>query len=208
MEEIIEALDKRMKSESRAFAGWSEYYNAVLEDYRELVSKYPFSRITFPPTLPPSQAIIRVIAASKELIEAVNGVEEDFCGKYTKELYVVVPYDYRNAGCNVYGGKWINRRKLKSEDQHFYSNQSPPNAKDAGPLLCVGTPEAFPLMSNVILENVRTAGNMLIAYEKIMRGESDTLELKAYEHGDLGRNHFKKDLRRKRIGGKTNGKKA
>lgn len=189
----------------RAFAGWSEYYNAVLEDYRELVSIYPFSRITFPPTLAPSQAIIRVIAASKELIEAVNGVEDDFHGKHTKELYIRVPWDYRKKGCLVYGGKWIDSRKLKSRDMHFYPNQLPPNAKDTGPLLCVGTPESFPLMSNVILENVRTAENMLIAYEKLMRGEAQTLELKAYEHGDIGRNHYIKDLRRKRIGGKKNG---
>ena len=208
MEDRIATLKEKTELKIRAFADWSKYYYAVFEDYRELVSIYPFSRITFPPTIAPPSAIISVIAVSKELIDAVNGVKEDFLGEFTKELYVVVPYDYRSAGCKVYGGKWINRRKLKNEDQHFYPKRSPENAKDVGPLLCVGTPESFPLMKNVILENVRTAENMLIAYEKLMRGDARTLELKAYEHGYIGRNHYKEDLRRKRLGGKKHGKKA
>ena len=56
--------------------------------------------------------------------------------------------------------------------------------------LCVGLPESFPLMKNVILENVKTAENMLIAYERVMTGVSNTLELIAYSHGEHGSKEF------------------
>jgi hypothetical protein len=58
------------------------------------------------------------------------------------------------------------------------------------------TPESFPLMKNVILENIRTAENMLIAYERVMAGESETLDLIAYSHGDKGREQFKKNRKK------------
>ena len=97
---------------------------------------------------------------------------------------------YREKGCDVYGGKWIDLRKLKDEDYHFHYQDGQPFQTRYGYRLCVGTPESFPLMRNVILESVRTAENMLIAYERIMIGESNHLEVIAYGHGDVGRVQF------------------
>ena len=166
---------------------WAKYYKAILSDYRELKERYPFSYLSIFPTIKPEPAVIRVVAANKDLIEMSSAVEPDFTGDYSRELRIVVPVDYRERGCKVYGAKWVDLEIFDDEDIHFYcQEQLPPYGYE----LCVGTPESFPLMRNVILETVKTAENMLIAYERVMTGDSDQLQLLAYAHGDKGRKQF------------------
>lgn len=86
----------------------------------------------------------------------------------------------------MYGGKWVDFKSIPHKDLHFYSDKM-----KTGYRMCVGTPESFSLMNNVILENVRTAENMLIAYECYMNGDSKNLNLIAYNHGEIGRKQFK-----------------
>lgn len=166
---------------------WDMYYKSVLSDYRELKECYPFCCLSIFPTIKPEPAVIRVVAANKDLIEMTSAVESDFTGDYSRELRIVVPVDYRERGCKVYGAKWVDSEILDDEDIHFYCQEQ---LLLYGYELCVGTPESFPLMRNVILENVKTAENMLIAYERVMTGDSDRLQLLAYAHDDKGRKQF------------------
>lgn len=169
---------------------WAKYYKAVLSDYRELKERYPFSYLSIFPTIKPEPAVIRVVAANKDLIEMTSAVEPDFTGDYSRELRIVVPVDYREKGCKVYGAKWVDPEIFDDEEIHFYCREQ---LLHHGYELCVGTPESFPLMKNVILENVKTAENMLIAYERVMTGDSDRLQLLAYAHDYKGRKQFMKN---------------
>ena len=168
---------------------WSYYYSKVIRDYRELKAEYPYSQLTIPPTLAPSLASLRVVAANIELIQRVNANEKDFTRNYSRELYVIIPMDYVEKGCKVY---WA-IKKIRNRDKHFYKNEK---YDLFGYELCVGTPDSFPLMPNVILENIRTAERMLIAYELVMTGVTNHLKLIAYSHGDSGRRQFINDLTR------------
>lgn len=167
----------------------AEFHKSVRRDYEEMRDEYPFSHLSLPPSVPPC-ARIQVIAASASLIGEVRGVREDFLGAYSKKLVVKVPIDYRSIGCEVYGASWVRLTDLAREDRHFHDSCQ--LTKD-GFRLCVGVPESFPLMDNVLLECVKTADNMLVAYERVMRGETSKLELIAYSHGLAGIREFRKD---------------
>ena len=173
-----------------------KYFRDVQNDFEELKVAYPFSTLTFPLSCSPECALIRVVAVNKILVDAVNGVEMDFLGEYSKELYLKVPVDYKEQGCYVYGARWLDIKKLNFQDIHLIHEKNIMENNIWGYKLCVGTPESFVLMQNVILENVRTAEHMLIGYERIMRGETKSLEIIAYAHGDAGRKQFKKNKHR------------
>ena len=166
---------------------WKQYYQNVLVDYRELKEHYPYCYLTILPTAEPVIATIKVVAANKELIEITGAVESDFLGEYSRELHIRIPTDYKKTGCKVYGAGWVDLDRFDDRDRHFYNYA---HRDPRGYELCVGLPESVPLMKNVILENVRTAENMLIAYERVMVGVSDKLELIAYAHGDEGKKQF------------------
>ena len=173
---------------------YRQYRSHLLRDFHALIVQYPFSTITFLPTVNPSPAILKVIAVHKELIDEVMGASSDFTGIYSKELFIVVPFDYHKNGCDLYGASWVDLNRLEIKDWHFlYECRKTKH----GFKLCVGVPESFHLMNNVLLENVKTAENMLIAYERIMRGETSVLEdLKTYSHGKAGRSEFINDKKR------------
>ena len=56
--------------------------------------------------------------------------------------------------------------------------------------------ESFIYMQNVIIENVRTAENMLIAYEQFQKGFAEIVKLKAYSHGEKGKDEYRRDRKR------------
>ncbi|MEG0835763.1 MAG: hypothetical protein RR413_10005 [Christensenellaceae bacterium] len=172
---------------------WIGYYKKVKHDFEELRKRYPFSELILPPTVKPSQAKIISIAVEKRLVEAINGRQNDFLGTYSKQIYLEIPFDYAQRGCIVYGGKWIDVSNLKPRDIHLYGNKKLLINNPYGYELCVGTPESCSHMRNVILEAVRTADNLLVAYERVQTGESSDLILHAYSHGVAGRNEFVKD---------------
>lgn len=174
---------------------WNLYFQNVLSDFKELKDFYPFSFLTILPTAVPTLAQVRVVAANKDLINLARAVETDFLGEFTRELHIVIPIDYRESGCKVYGAKWVDITKLEYKDIHFYQDS---RLGDYGYELCVGTPESFPKIKNVILENIRTAEYMLIAYERIMTGSSNKLDLFAYAHGETGRKQYNKNSYRMR----------
>lgn len=169
---------------------WNSYYRDVIADFYGVKQYYPLSFLVIRPVVLPELAQIQVVAANRDLIDATKAVKTDFLGDYSRELRIVIPLEYREIGCEVYGLKWVDTTKLRYEDIHFYMDKRLGNY---GYKLCVGTPESFPKMKNVILENIRTAENMMIAYEKIMTGTSSKLELIAYDHGDAGRKQYNKN---------------
>ena len=183
MEDFVLALDEKI----------TLYYENVRHDFAEMILYYPFSSLYIPPTARPSKASVRVVAVHKDLIEDTGAVEADFLGEYSKELYVIIPFDYKTKGCKVYGAKWLDRNRLKDRDIHFYMGEY---QKDYGYEFCLGVPDSFRNMRNVLLENIKTADMMLIAYKDVMSGKTKKLELKAYAHGALGEKEYLHDRKR------------
>lgn len=175
---------------------WLKYYEHVKRDFIELKENYPFSHITILPTAKPSNVLITVIAVCKHLIDAVQGYPEDFTNEYSKKLLLKIPYDYKTIGCEVYGGRWVDTKLFHNKDVHFFHVGEKLVRTEHGLKMCVGVPASFPNMKNVILESVRTAENMLVAYERVQTGASKELCLNAYSHGDLGIEEYKKDRKR------------
>ena len=167
------------------------YYKAVMSDVRELKELYPFTKMILLPTKSVSQIELDITAVRAEIIGQTGAIEADFLGEFSRRLHLVVPYDYRKNGCLVYGGCWIDRQTIPVKDQHFNGV-----AKDGSLLFCVGVPGSFAQLKNVILENVKTADNMLTAYEKYQCGRSKSLELISYTHGERGINEYKREKKR------------
>ena len=133
------------------------------------------------------------MAAEKELIDQTGATENDFLGEYSRELWIRIPVKYKKDGCAVFGGKWINKEKIPQGQQHFYNND--PNK---GYRFCVGVPDSFKTMSNVILENVRTADHILTAYADYISGRTKTIVLSQYSHGDKGINEYRRQKRKEK----------
>ena len=168
-----------------------KYYVSVNKDYLELKEEYPFSSLIIPPSEKPEIATVKVIAASKTIIRQTNAHEEDFKGEYSRELFIEVPFDYTEKGCKVYGAGWVDMSILDETEKHFDSEMIP----GRGFLLCVGVPESFMSMKNVLLECVKTADMMLSAYQDRMLGQANQLELNAYSHGETGISEYQQSRR-------------
>lgn len=171
---------------------WQDYCRSVVRDFRELQRLYPFSSLRMPLSTR-KIATIRVVAVDVLLVDRLMATEGDFLGEYSKELYIEVPLDYRDHGCKVYGAAWVDLEKLRHEDVHFFNGAA---RGPRGYRLCVGMTESFGRMQNAILESVRTAQYMLVGYERVMRDESDRLEVKAYAHGGRGLREYQRDPNR------------
>lgn len=166
----------------------SEYYRTAFQDIHQAKEIYPYIEVTVPPTVEPVPIHLRVIAVNVSFLESTHADREDFTGIFTRELDIIIPFDYKKNGCKVYGGKWIDTNLVSEEHRHFYSKR-----KDGCYLFCVGVPNSFPQMENVVLENIRTAERMLIAYQLYQTGKTKVLELNAYSHGNKGINEYIKD---------------
>lgn len=173
-------------------SAWRKYYEDVKRDFEKARKEYPFIELTVLPTREPQPIIITVIAVEKRIIDATLARKEDFMDEYSKRIVMKVPYNYKKTGCTVYGAKWLEISRIPKEDLHIYSYDMTQDGYE----MCVGTPESFPLLDNVILENIRTADAMLVAYEKVMCGIDDSLNLIAYAHGDKGRKQFEGNRRK------------
>ena len=181
---------------------WKSYYSSVYSDYLELKKLYPFSFLSVYPTINPACISIISIAADINLINSVQGTEKDFTGQYSKKIYIEIPIDYKNVGCKIYGAKWLNKDKIPEQYLHIYTNKF---MEPYGYEFCVGTPDSFKFLPNVILENLRTADRMLVAYEALMTGRSCSLDLIAYSHGYKGIQEYLNNKFRYNPGGEING---
>lgn len=74
---------------------YNYYRSSVIKDFGELKNYYPFSRLVLLPTYTPKPAIVYVTAVNAKLINKMNAIKEDFQGNYSKNLTIVVPFNYR-----------------------------------------------------------------------------------------------------------------
>ena len=170
---------------------YRKYYENVRKDFEELKVEYPYSTMYMPPTVEPYQIRLRVIAVHRDVIFASKAEEEDFLEEYSKELQIVIPWDYKKRGCKVYGGVWLQEELIHEDDRHFYGKRENGTRE-----FCVGVNESFQTFSNVILENVKTAENMLIAYEQVQKGITLRARLIGYAHGNKGEKEYERDRKK------------
>lgn len=165
----------------------NDYFQIVNRDLKELKLFYPYVKIIYIPTKVPSLIVLEVIAVSKDIIDKTHATEDDLRLQYSKKITVIIPKDYPNSNCYIYGAGWLDLEKIPYEDRHCY--------REVGNelQLCVGVPQSAVNLKNVLLENIRTAENWLIAYEKLQKGDCYKLELKAYSHGYDGEQEYRRD---------------
>lgn len=172
---------------------YDTYYSSVFRELEELKREYPFVKIIFEPTVEPKPIRVQVTAVSSDIIRSTLATESDFLGPFSKALEVIIPFSYKTQGCEVYGGEWINLKDIEVKYQHFNGKRD-----DGKWLFCVGVPDSFETLENVILENIRTADKMLVAYQLLITGKTNTLELKAYNHGKRGIDEYRKSKAKER----------
>lgn len=170
---------------------YQKYYSDVRKDFDELKRQYPYSEMYMPPTVKPQKIKLRVVAAHIDIIRASMAEEEDFLKEYSKELQIVIPWDYKKSGCKVYGGAWLQEELIHKADRHFYEKR-----KNGMREFCVGVNESFQTLNNVILENVKTAEHMLIAYEQVQKGITSWANLIGYAHGSKGEKEYERDRKK------------
>ena len=169
----------------------SAYVENAIHDIQQAKKTYPFIEMTLLPTVDITPIRLKVVAVNNAFLEKTHSKREDYIGSFSRELEIIIPFDYKQTGCKVYGGKWITSKLVKEEYQHFNGKR-----EDGCYLFCVGVPESFAQMENVILENIKTAEKMLVAYELYQIGETPILELNAYSHGMKGINEYTKDTKK------------
>ncbi|MFA7436231.1 MAG: hypothetical protein WC006_07720 [Bacilli bacterium] len=169
----------------------SYYYRSVFKDLTELKESYPFFKIIIIPTSKPTLIGLEITVINIKLIKETGANENDFLDAYSKKSNVIIPIDYKYNGCYIYGGSWIDPNKIPIEDIHFINS-----TKNDDYLFCLGVPKSFSKLSNVILENIKTLDNIYIAYEKFLCGDSNTVELIAYSHGQKGEYEYDKNKRK------------
>ena len=119
---------------------------------------------------------------NKKEFDEIFSTKEDYIGEYSREAYVVVPFDYEEKGCTVYCKKWKNISRIPNQHYHFENFSINDFYK-----LCVGVPESFKFLESPILECLRTAEQTLIAYELYLKGYNKNIILIDYSHGQKGR---------------------
>ena len=135
-----------------------QYFEDAFTDIKRARKEYPYIETVLLPTADPSEIQLNVIAVNKSMLEQTKSKREDYVGPYSRELEIIVPFDYKKFGCKVYGGKWIDTNLVEKKYHHFNGKRN-----DGYYLFCVGVPESFSKLDNVILENISTAEKMLIA---------------------------------------------
>lgn len=165
------------------------YCHNVFSDLDEVLKIYPYTKIIVYPYAEPAELELRVIAVNANMIKEISGNIADFTSRYSKEIKVVIPFNYKLDGCRVYGGAWINDKLIKYEDKHYYSL-----CKDGTRELCIGIPNSFRNYSNPILESIKTAENLLLAYELYLEGLTKTVEINSFPHGIRGIKAYNKSV--------------
>lgn len=170
-----------------------KYRDDVECDIQELKKKYKYVERVIFPLAKPYLVILKIIAVNNHIIEKTGGVKEDFIGDYSKEITVVIPIDYKNIGCYVYGAKWVEIEKIPEAQRHFFLNGT---TEDGYKKICVGAPSSHREMKNPILENVRTAEHILFEYELFLSGFKKRIDLIEYSHGDRGEEEYQRNAKR------------
>ena len=78
---------------------YKKYCQKVRRDMEELKREYPFTKKILIPSVNPEPIRLDVVAANIRLIRECNAEENDFKGEYSRELKIIIPYDYMG---NIY----------------------------------------------------------------------------------------------------------
>lgn len=116
-----------------------------------------------------------------------RGLNVNDAKKYFKdffEIYCIIPHDYRLIGCLVYdSNRYINWEKLPQEHRHINRKSD-----TFGNLLCTHLYIEAKDMKNPILENLKTAHDLLKAYNHYLITKDWTLN--EYKHGKEGEKEY------------------
>lgn len=171
---------------------YRKYEQQVYADLHELVSVFPFTRIVYQPFSVPHEIVLQIVAVENVLINHTHAKENDFLGPHSFEVHLLIPYNYREAGCKVFCHRWEDIEKVPPEDLHFHHFDK----RNDHLQLCVGVPDSFRKMRNVILESSRTASKILQAYHLFLSGVTASVELLAYSHGYKGLEEYVQNKKR------------
>lgn len=162
-----------------------EYKNDVLKDYEELIKIYPLFSFFRPPLSYNHYYCLKGYLIDKKEIDDLN-ITNEHLPEYDKKVYVVIPPNYKDVGCYVYDRFSFDVNIIPEEDRHMYDDDSIKGYS----CLCVGVPNSFKQMKNVILEAIKTSSNIVKAYMSYINKLSDKIELLAYSHGDKGKKEY------------------
>ena len=172
-----------------------EYYRNIKRDVDETRKYYRY--IEELPTVclnKPTLKVFRVVAVSNEIFDETLSSKEDYLGEYSREIFVVVPLQYRKTGCLVYGANWDNISDIP--DKYLHINKKYANGEYHE--LCVGVPQSFEEEKNAFLSSVRTAEHILRAYMLYLSNETKSINLLAYSHGEEGIKEYEKNRQKQK----------
>ena len=166
-----------------------QYYLDVDKDIKEVKTYYKYVDEMF--TIgysKPHFRIFKVLGVSNDILNETHSTKEDYLGAHSPEIYVVVPEDFKQRGCIVYGLKWDDLSLISEKDLHV----NPGRDNNGYHELCVGVPESFSRENNPILASIRTAQFMIMSYKLFLTHQTDKVELLSYSHGNKGRLEYAK----------------
>lgn len=169
----------------------SNEYDLQINSELEIVkSEYPFIK-EIPTNIASTSYLrtFRVIAVHSRVISDEMGFEEDYINEYSKEIFLIIPKDYKVNGCIIYGAKWLNLKDIPDNDLHIYKNKD----NNGYHKLCVGVDGSFINLRYPILESIRTSDKILTAYKLYLEGVTSKVILFAYSHGEKGKKEYGRD---------------
>ena len=166
-----------------------QYYREVDKDIKEVRQHFKYVDELFSTGLnKPSFRVFSVLAVSNEILNETNSTKEDYLGNHSQEIYVVVPDNYKEKGCIIYGLKWDDLSLINDKDLHI----NPGRENNGYHELCVGVPESFSKEKNPILASIMTAQFIIMSYKLFLTHHINKIELISYSHGDKGRLEYAK----------------
>ena len=165
------------------------YYEDVDKDIKEVRTFYRYVDEVFTIGLSkPCFRTFKVLAVSDDILNETHSTKDDYMDVHSQEIYVVVPEDYKQKGCIVYGLKWDDLSLINEKDLHVNPGKDNNGYRE----LCVGVPESFPRERNPILASIRTAQFLIMSYKLYLTHQTDKVELLSYSHGEKGRMEYAK----------------
>ena len=181
----------------------------IRRDFKEAIRYYPFSQMIL---VTPYEIHFEVYAINKEEIEQL-GLKKSMIAEeeFNKRLVLVVDNDYREFGPTVYSmEKWKGLDAIPEESKHFYDFKiirleggefvlnRPGFVEGRGYQTCTSVSKANRDMENPLLENIKSADNLLKSYELFLRGINKEIVLRQYKHGDEGVKEYERERRQSR----------
>lgn len=181
----------------------------IRHDFKEAIQYYPFSQMVL---VTSDEIHFEVYAINKEEIEQLGLKKSRIANdEFSKRLFLVVDNNYRESGPTVYSmEKWKGLERIPEESKHFYDFKylrlegnevvckMPYFIEGRGYQTCTSVAKANKDMNNPLLENIKSAENLLKSYELFLRGINKEIVLRQYEHGDEGVKQYERERKQSR----------